>query len=73
MLGASQPRNEKLANLFHRMKLIVAYDTGISKIISCYKSLPVKPKFENVEGAFKVVLPNTHAPEIRAEDERAYK
>lgn len=70
MLGASQPRNEKLANLFYRMKLIEAYGTGISKIISCYKGLPVKPKFENVEGAFQVVLPNTHAHEIRVEDEK---
>ncbi|MDP3058340.1 MAG: ATP-binding protein, partial [bacterium] len=60
MLGASQSRNEKLANLFYRMKLIEAYGTGISKILSCYKGLPIQPKFENVEGAFRVILPNTH-------------
>lgn len=60
MLGASQPRNEKLANLFYRMKLIEAYGTGLSKIISCYKGLPVPPKFEPVEGAFQVILPNIH-------------
>lgn len=70
MLGASQPRNEKLANLFYRMKLIEAYGTGISKIISCYKGLPMQPKFENVEGAFRVVLPNTHAQELSVEDEK---
>lgn len=70
MLGASQPRNEKLASLFYRMKLIEAYGTGISKIISCYKGLPVQPKFENVEGAFRVILPNTHAQELNAEDEK---
>ena len=70
MLGASQPRNEKLAALFYRMKLIEAYGTGISKIISCYKGLPVQPKFENVEGAFRVVLPNTHAQALSAEDEK---
>ncbi|WP_212380024.1 ATP-binding protein [Alkaliphilus sp. B6464] len=70
MLGASQPRNEKLANLFYRMKLIEAYGTGISKIISCYKGLPIQPKFENVEGAFQVVLPNIHAQALRAEDEK---
>ncbi len=68
MLGASQLRNEKLASLFYRMKLIEAYGTGISKIISCYKGLPVQPKFENVEGAFRVVLPNTHAQELSVED-----
>jgi ATP-dependent DNA helicase RecG len=72
MLGASQPRNEKLANLFYRMKLIEAYGTGISKIISCYKGLPVHPKFENVEGAFRVILPNIHAQELRAEDEKYF-
>lgn len=70
MLGASQPRNEKLAALFYRMKLIEAYGTGISKIISCYKGLPVQPKFENVEGAFQVVLPNIHAKKLNAEDEK---
>jgi ATP-dependent DNA helicase RecG len=70
MLGASQPRNEKLASLFYRMKLIEAYGAGISKIISCYKGLPVQPKFENVEGAFRVVLPNTHAQELSIEDEK---
>lgn len=70
MLGASQPRNEKLANLFYRMKLIEAYGTGISKIISCYKGLPVQPRFENVEGAFRVVLPNTNAQELNVENEQ---
>ena len=70
MLGASQTRNEKLASLFYRMKLIEAYGTGINKIISCYKGLPVQPKFENVEGAFRVTLPNIHAQELNAEDEK---
>lgn len=70
MLGASQPRNEKLASLFYRMKLIEAYGTGISKIISCYKGLQVKPKFENVEDAFRVTLPNIHAQEIVIENEK---
>lgn len=70
MLGASQPRNEKLANLFYRMRLIEAYGTGISKIISCYKGVSVQPKFENVEGAFQVVLPKIHAQELSAEDEK---
>lgn len=70
MLGASQPRNEKLAELFYRMRLIEAYGTGISKIISCYKGLSVQPKFENVEGAFQVVLPNIHALKLNAEDEK---
>ena len=70
MLGASQPRNEKLASLFYKMKLIEAYGTGISKIISCYKGLPVHPKFENVEGAFRVILPNIHAQKLSVEDKK---
>ncbi|SHH74009.1 ATP-binding protein [Clostridium grantii] len=70
MMGASQPRNEKLASLFYRMKLIEAYGTGISKIISCYKGLSVQPKFENVEGAFRVILPNTHAQQLSVEDQK---
>ncbi len=70
MLGASQPRNEKLANLFYRMKLIEAYGTGISKIISCYKGMPVQPKFENVEGAFRVILPNTHTQSLSTGEEK---
>ncbi len=52
------------------MKLIEAYGTGISKIISCYKGLQVQPKFENVEGAFRVTLPNIHAQELSLENEK---
>ena len=58
MLGASQPRNEKLAALFYRMRLIEAYGTGIGKIMSSYSKSAKKPVFENVDGAFRVVLPN---------------
>lgn len=68
MLGASQPRNEKLAALFYRMKLIEAYGTGISKIISCYEGSPAQPVFEPVEGAFRVVLPNIHAKTLSVKD-----
>ncbi len=60
MMGASQPRNEKLAALFYRLKLIEAYGTGISKIISSYKNTGVEPIFENVKGAFRVILPNVN-------------
>lgn len=60
MMGASQSRNERLAALFYRLKLIEAYGTGISKIISSYKKTGVEPIFENVEGAFRVILPNVN-------------
>ncbi len=70
LLGASQPRNEKLASLFYRMKLIEAYGTGISKIISCYKGKSMQPKFENVDGAFRVTLPNTHTQVTSTKDDK---
>lgn len=70
MMGASQPRNEKLANLFYRMRLIEAYGTGLGKILSCYKGFPIQPKFENVEGAFRVTLPNIHAQAISTKNEK---
>lgn len=61
LMGASQPRNGKLAALFYRMDLIEAYGTGLGKILNCYARFPVQPSFESVEGAFRVVLPNIHA------------
>jgi len=64
ILVALKHRNEKLVGLFYRMKLIDVYGTGISKIISCYKGGPVKPKFENVKGAFRVVLENKNYNEL---------
>ncbi len=61
MMGASQPRNEKVASLFYRMKLIESYGIGIGKIMSSYKDFAIKPSFESAEGAFRVVLPNINA------------
>lgn len=58
MIGASQTRNEKLAALFYRFKLVEAYGTGISKILKAYEKEDFQPHFESVEGAFKVTLPN---------------
>lgn len=58
MLGVSQSRNEKLANLFYRLKLIEAYGTGIAKIISSYKESKIQPVIKATDGAFQVVLPN---------------
>ena len=70
MFGASQSRNERLAALFYRMRLIEAYGTGISKIITCYKGLPVPPEFDNTEGAFRVVLPNVNVRKLDKYDEK---
>ncbi|SPT70410.1 RNA-binding domain-containing protein [Anaerobiospirillum thomasii] len=60
MLGASQSRNEKLANLFYRLKLIEAYGTGIQKILVSYKEFSFKPVFKSETGAFLTTLKNVN-------------
>lgn len=60
MLGISQSRNEKLANVFYRLHLIEAYGTGIQKIMKSYKKYDISPIFRTETGAFLVVLPNIH-------------
>lgn len=58
MLGVSALRNQKLANVFYRLKLIEAYGTGILKINESYADCTVKPQFEVTDNAFKITLPN---------------
>ncbi len=58
MLGVSALRNQKLANVFYRLKLIEAYGTGILKINESYTDSNVKPQFEVTDNAFKITLPN---------------
>jgi ATP-dependent DNA helicase RecG len=58
MLGLSVARNENLANVFYRLKLIEAYGTGIPKIIRSYEDCAQKPKIEVSDNAFKITLPN---------------
>lgn len=60
MLGVSALRNQKLANVFYRLKLIEAYGTGILKINESYADYTVKPQFEVTDNAFKITLPNTN-------------
>ena len=60
MLGVSQSRNEKLADVFYRLHLIEAYGTGIQKILLNYKNYKMKPVFKAEIGAFQVILPNIH-------------
>lgn len=60
MLGVSQSRNERLANIFYRLHLIEAYGTGIQKIMLNYEKEENKPIFKSEVGAFQVILPNIH-------------
>lgn len=68
MLGVSVLRNQYLANIFYRLRLIEAYGTGILKINECYNDYAVKPVVETTNNAFKITLPNTnfHAEEQKA-------
>jgi ATP-dependent DNA helicase RecG len=58
LFGVSQCRNEKLATVFYRLKLIEVYGTGIQKIMDSYKESKEKPQIEASDNAFKIVLPN---------------
>ncbi len=59
--GISQPRNRKLAEIFHRLRLIESYGTGIRKIYALYKACAVQPRIEVTTNTFKLVLPNMNA------------
>ena len=66
-LGVSQPRNQKLAEIFHRLRLIESYGTGIRRIFKLYASCPVQPSIEATTNAFRIVLPNMNAASAGAE------
>lgn len=61
LLGLSVCRNQKLANIFYRLKLIEAYGTGMQKIHSAYRKCSVLPEIIATGNAFKVVLPKMAA------------
>lgn len=56
--GISQPRNKKLAEVFHRLHLIESYGTGIRKIFSLYAGCAEQPRIMVTQNTFKMVLPN---------------
>lgn len=64
--GISQPRNRKLAEIFHRLRLIESYGTGIRKIYSLYKDCSMQPRIEVTHNTFKLVLPNMNAISAQA-------
>lgn len=59
--GISQPRNRKLAEVFHRLRLIESYGTGIRKIYNLYKNCAEQPRIEVTPNTFKLILPNMNA------------
>ena len=67
-IGVSQPRNKKLAEVFHRLRLIESYGTGIRRIFKLYENCPVQPSIEATTNAFRIVLPNMNATDAANED-----
>lgn len=63
--GISQPRNKKLAEIFHRLHLIEAYGTGIRKIFDLYKTCNRQPDIVLTPNTFKLVLPNMNFSEFK--------
>ncbi|MCD8224520.1 MAG: putative DNA binding domain-containing protein [Clostridiales bacterium] len=66
--GISQPRNRKLAEIFHRLKLIESYGTGIRKIYARYRDCTEQPRIEVTPNTFKLVLPNMNANGVITEN-----
>lgn len=76
MLGVSRSRNEKLANVFFKLKYVEAYGTGIEKIQGDYEKTGLAPRFEVSDNGFLLVLPNKNyintAKKIRTDKEMVY-
>ena len=65
--GISQPRNKNLAAVFHRLRLIESYGTGIRRIYALYADCPAQPRIEVTSNTFKMVLPNMNT--VRAKEQ----
>ena len=61
--GISQPRNRKLAEVFHRLNFIESYGTGIRRIFAPYQNSAMMPGIEVTGNSFKIILPNMNAGE----------
>lgn len=70
-LGISQPRNKKLAEIFHRLRLIESYGTGIRRIYKLYESCAIQPEITVTPNAFKITLPNMNAAPRASENTSA--
>ena len=70
LLGISQTRNEKLAAVFYRLRLIEAYGMGLKQILNNYKNCERKPRIKVTDGAFLIELPNINydIPQAKSTD-----
>lgn len=69
--GISQPRNKNLAEVFHRLRLIESYGTGIRRIYNLYSGCAVQPRIEVTPNTFKMVLPNRNHSRGEADQTKA--
>ncbi len=58
LTGVSVTRNEKLAHIFYRLKIIEAFGTGIPRIFSTYEVHAVQPEIPVIDGGFLIRIPN---------------
>ncbi|MDD3362666.1 MAG: putative DNA binding domain-containing protein [Hespellia sp.] len=61
--GISLSRNSKLAEIFHRLRFIESYGTGIRRIYSLYKNCSKQPEISITPNSFKIILPNMNVVE----------
>lgn len=66
--GISQPRNKNLADIFHRLRLIESYGTGIRRIYNLYAGCSAQPRIEVTANTFKIILPNMNRAYIKEEN-----
>lgn len=69
--GISQPRNPKLAEVFHRLHLIESYGTGIRRIFALYRDCEKKPEIIVTPNTFKLILPNRNYYSTDKSEEKA--
>ena len=70
-IGISQPRNKHLAEVFHRLRLIESYGTGIRRIYKLYENCASKPVIEASPNAFRITLPNMNEGNANTPDNTA--
>ena len=61
--GISLSRNPKLAEIFHRLRFIESYGTGIRRIFALYKDCSIQPEIAVTNNSFRIVLPNMNSAE----------
>lgn len=71
MNGISQPRNRSLAEMFHRLKYIESYGTGIRKILSLYSDWAVEPTITVTQNSFRITLPNRNNCNVAKDDDKS--